>query len=413
MALRTRADLADLDRQDPLAPWRELFHLPDGLLYFDGNSLGPVVRQARSQVRDVLERQWGDDLIRSWNVHGWIDLPRRVAAKIAPLIGASDDEVAVTDSTSVNLFKLLAAAVGLRPGRRVILSETEQFPTDLYIAEGLAGLLGRGHELRLAEPSEVAASIDDDVAVVCLSHVRFKSGELLDMAELTRAAHARGALVVWDLSHSAGALPVDLTGCEADFAVGCGYKFLNGGPGAPAFLFVARRLHGEARSHLAGWMGHQAPFAFDLDYRPAPGVDRFLCGTPPILSLAALDGALSVFAGVDMAAVRRKSVALGDLFLELVRQECDGLGLGVACPVDGRRRGSQVSLSHPQGYAVVQALIARGTVPDFRVPDVTRFALTPLYQRFVDVWDAVQALRETLVTRAWDDPRYRRKNKVT
>ncbi len=233
------------------------------------------------------------------------------------------------------------------------------------------------------------------------------------MAELTRAAHRRGALVIWDLSHSAGALEVDLGGCGADFAVGCGYKFLNGGPGAPAYLYVARRWHGEARSPLAGWLGHQAPFAFELDYRPAPGVDRFLCGTPPILSLAALDAALDVFDGVDLAAVRRKSVALGDLFLDLVRRECAGLGVAVACPEDGRRRGSQVSLAHREGYAVVQALIDRGVVPDFRTPDVMRFGLAPLYLRYVDVWDAVRTLAEVLSTRAWDDPRYRRRSKVT
>jgi kynureninase len=295
----------------------------------------------------------------------------------------------------------------------VIVSETAQFPTDLYMARGLAELLGVGHEVRLAEPDGLEAAIDGEVAAVCLSHVRFKSGELLDMAEIGRAAQRHGALTVWDLSHSAGALEVDLAGTGADFAVGCGYKFLNGGPGAPAFLYVAERHQAEARSPLAGWMGHDSPFAFDLDYRPAAGVDRFLCGTPPILSLAALDAALEVFAGVDMAEVRRKSVALGDLFLELVAAECAGLGLGVACPLDGRRRGSQVSLSHADGYAVVQALVARGVVPDFRAPNVLRFGLTPLYQRYADVGDAVAVLRRVLETREWDQPRFHRRRKVT
>lgn len=372
-----------------------------------------MVKAARGRLREVMEREWGDGLIRSWNDHGWIDLPRRVAAKIAPLVGASEAEIAVADSTSVNLFKLLAAALELRPGRRVIVSETAQFPTDLYMARGLAELLARGHELRVAEPEDLEGAIDAEAAVVCLSHVRYKNGDLLDMAQLGRAAHRHGALVLWDLSHSAGALEVDLGGCGADFAVGCGYKFLNGGPGAPAFLYVAERLHAEVSSPLAGWMGHAAPFAFDLDYRPAPGVGRFHCGTPPILSLAALDAALEVFAGVDMAAVRRKSVALGDLFLELVAARCAGLGVGVACPLDGRRRGSQVAFTHSEGYAVVQALIARGVVPDFRAPDVMRFGLTPLYQRYTDVWDAVDVLSRVLATREWDQPRFLRRQKVT
>ena len=281
------------------------------------------------------------------------------------------------------------------------------------MAQGLAELLGAGHELRLARPDGLEAAIDDEVAVVCLSHVRFKTGELLDMAELDRLAHRQGALTIWDLSHSAGALEVDLAGAGADFAVGCGYKFLNGGPGAPAFLYVAGRLLAEVRSPLAGWMGHAAPFDFGLDYRPAPGVDRFLCGTPPILSLVALDAALDVFAGLDMAAVREKSVALGGLFLDLVAAQCAGLGVAVACPVDGRRRGSQVAFSHPEGYAVVQALIARGVVPDFRTPDVMRFGLTPLYQRYTDVWDAVAVLRRVLEDREWDQPRFLRRQKVT
>lgn len=409
----TREGLAERDRRDPLAPLRGRFHLPEGLLYFDGNSLGPVVHGAADRVRQVMDRQWGDDLIRSWNVHGWIDLPRRVAARIAPLIGASEDEVAVTDTTSVNLFKLLAAAAKLKAGRRVILSETAQFPTDIYMAQGLADLLGDGYEVRLARPGELEAAIDDDVAVVCLSHVRFKSGELLDMPRITRQAHDQGAFVLWDLSHSAGALEVDLGGAGVDFAVGCGYKFLSGGPGAPAFLYVARRLHEQVNSPLAGWLGHRSPFDFDLEYRPAPGVGRFLCGTPPILSLAALDEALNAFEGVDMAAVRDKSMALGELFLELVRRECDGLGLGIACPAEAAGRGSQIALSHPDGYAIVQALIDRRVVPDFRAPDILRFGLTPLYQRFVDVWDAVQILRGILENRTWDQSKYHQRSKVT
>lgn len=407
----SREAAAERDREDPLAPCRELFLLPPDLLYFDGNSLGPLTRAARARVREVMDRQWGDDLVRSWNLHGWIDLPRRVAAKIAPLVGAAADEIAVTDSTSVNLYKAVAAALELRPGRRVVLSETAQFPTDLYMIRGLADLLDGRVELWLAAPEGLAEAISDDVAVVCLSHVRFKDGALLDMAEINRAAHHRGALTVWDVAHSAGALAVDLGESGADFAVGCGYKFLNGGPGAPAFLYAARRHQEAARSPLAGWLGHEDPFAFDLDYRPAPGVDRFLCGTPPILALAALDAALDVFASVDLAAVRRKSVALGDLFLDLVRRRCPEVG--IVCPLDGRRRGSQIAVAHPEGYAVVQALAERGVVGDFRPPDVMRFGLAPLYLRYADVWDAAAALAEILETRAWDEPRFREREKVT
>ena len=413
----TREALAELDRRDPLASCRGLFELPDGVLYFDGNSLGPLTRSSRRRVRDVLDRQWGEDLIRSWNVHDWIHLPRRVGTKIAPLIGAAGDQVVAADSTSVNLFKLLAAALALRPGRRVILTEASNFPTDLYIAQGLVELQRSSREaadveLRAVAIEDLVAAIDSDVAVVSLCHVDFRGGELRDMAAITRAAHRHGALVLWDLAHSAGALPVDLAASEADLAVGCGYKFLNGGPGAPAFVYVARHLQEAARSPLAGWLGHQDPFAFEPNYRPAPGIDRFQCGTPPILSLAALDAALEVFEDIDLTVLRRKSCALGDLFLELVEQEC-GKELEPACPRVAERRGSQISLRHPQGYAMIQALIDRGVVGDFRTPDILRFGLTPLYQRYVDVWDAVAILREVLATRAWDDPRFRQRGKVT
>ena len=318
----------------------------------------------------------------------------------------------IADSTSVNLFKLLSAALDLRPSRSVIVSESSQFPTDLYMAQGLAAMRQGPSRLRLVEPRDLVSAIDSDVAVVCLSHVDFKSGERRDMAEVTRAAHRQGALVLWDLSHSAGAMEIDLEGCGVDLAVGCTYKFLGGGPGAPAYLFVARRHQGEARSPLWGWFGHRDPFAFETDYQPGAGIDRFQCGTPPILSLAALDGALDVFDRVDLGAVRRKSLALGDLFLDLVRQECVGLGLVSACP-EGERRGSHVALRHEAGYKIIQALIERGVIGDFRAPDVLRFGLGPFYLRFVDVWHAVAALREVLESRAWDDPRFDRQGAVT
>ena len=410
----TREEVLAFDREDPLAGRRELFDLPDTeRLYFDGNSLGPPTHAARARLRRVAEEEWRNDLIGSWNQHGWVDLPARVAAKIAPLVGARPDEVTMADSTSINLFKVLSAALEMRPRRRVILTERGQFPTDVYMAQGLARRLGEGHEVRFCETGEIPAALDENVAVLCLSHVQFKTGALLDMAEINRAAHAAGALTVWDLSHSGGALPVELRAAEADFAVGCGYKFLNGGPGAPAYLFVARHLQKEANSPLWGWFGHAEPFAFDLEYAPAEGVDRFLCGTAPILSLAALDAALDAFAGVDMKALRAKSIALGDLFLRLVRERCEGLGLEIASPVEGARRGSQISLRHPQGYALVQALISRDLIPDFRAPDIVRFGLTPLYMRYAEVWDAVEVLRDVLTTRSWDRPEFHRRRAVT
>lgn len=382
-------DAAILDRDDPLALARERFELPDGVVYLDGNSLGPLLRGVRERVRRTLDVEWGRDLIRSWNVHRWIDLPRTVAAKIAPIVGAGADEVLVADSTSIDLFKLLAAGLELRPGRRTILASSDGFPSDLYVAGGLASLRGDAR-LSVVPREGIAAALDDDVAVLCLSHVDFRTGALLDLPALTAAAHAAGALACWDLSHSAGVVPVDLDGDGVDLAVGCGYKFLNGGPGAPAWLFVARRHQEAARSPLAGWLGHAAPFAFEPGYRPAPGIDRFLCGTPPILSLAALDAALDAYAGIDLSAVRRKSIALGDRFISRVR--AFALPFEIASPLEGPRRGSQVSLRHPDGYSIVQALAERGVIADFREPDVLRFGLAPLYLRFADVDAAVAAL---------------------
>ena len=410
----TRGRVVDLDLGDPLAPLRGLFILPPGVRYFDGNSLGPMARSSRERVAEAVRQQWAQDLIRSWNLHGWIDLPRRLGGRIARLIGAAPDEVAVADSTSINLFKLLSAALDLRPCRRVIVSESSQFPTDLYMVQGLAALR-RDPEprLRLVKPRDLAQAIDADVAVACLSHVDFRTGERRDLAELTRLAHRQGALILWDLSHSAGAMEIDLDGCGVDLAVGCTYKFLNGGPGAPAYLFVARAHQERAGSPLWGWFGHRDPFAFDPAYRPAPGIDRFQCGTPPILSLAALDGALDVFDRADLGAVRRKSLKLGDLFLELVAQECSGLGLEPASPSAGELRGSHVALRHAEGYKVMQALIERGIIGDFRAPDVLRFGLGPLYLRFADVWHAVGTLREVLESRSWDHPRFERQSAVT
>jgi kynureninase len=409
----TRADALALDRADTLAGFRDRFALPEGIIYLDGNSLGALPKAAVSRVAAVVEAEWGGDLIRSWTKHSWIDLPLRVGDKIARLIGARPGEVVVADSTSINLFKLMAASLQLRPDRRVILSESGNFPTDLYVAQGLIELLGGRHELRLVAPQELAAAIDDDVALVSLTHVNYRSGLVHDMAGLTRRAHEAGALVLWDLAHSAGALPVDLAGCDADLAVGCGYKYLNGGPGAPAFLHIAQRLQGEIRMPLTGWLGHAEPFAFETGFRPAPGIARAIVGTPPVLSLAALEIGIDIALEADMAAVRQKSLALSRLFIDLVSQECSGLGLTLASPARDALRGSQVSFAHPEGYAIMQALIARGVIGDFRAPDVLRFGFAPLYQRFVDIWDAVGLLRGILTTKEWDRPAFKARAAVT
>jgi kynureninase len=408
----TRRDAATLDAEDELASLRDAFSLPEGVVYLDGNSLGALPRSAVSRLRDLVEREWGESLIRSWNAHGWIDLPARVAALLAPLVGAAPDEVAVADSTSVNLFKLLAGALRLRPGRKVILSEQENFPTDLYVAQGIAALLD-GVSLRLVPRAGLAAALDESVALLMLTHVDFRTGALHDMEVWTREAHRVGALALWDLAHSAGALPVDLAGCEADLAVGCGYKYLNGGPGAPAFAFVARRHHDGFATPLQGWMGHAEPFAFDPGYRPAAGVARLLCGTPPILSLAALECGVETISRAGVPRLRRKSIALTDLFIRLVEQECPGSGLVLASPREPAARGSQVSLRHPEGHAIVQALIARGVTSDFRSPDILRFGFAPAYVRFADVWDAVAALRAVMQQREWERPEHRGRAKVT
>lgn len=406
----TREACAALDRDDPLAERRALFFLPEGVIYLDGNSLGAMPKAVRGRIAQAVDREWGQDLIQSWNTADWINLPARVGAKIAPLIGADVDEVIAADSTSVNLFKLAAGALGLRPGRKVIVSEPGNFPTDLYILQGLRDLIP-GVELRIVEPSRLHEALDQDVALLLLTHVHYKTGRVHDMGALTARAHEVGALAMWDLSHSAGALAVDLNGCNADLAVGCGYKYLNGGPGAPAFLFIAKPLQAKFQSPLTGWMGHARPFAFSDDYAPAAGVLRGLCGTPSVLGLTTLEAALGAFDGVEMAQVRAKSMALGDLFLDLVEDRCEGFV--PACPTDARLRGSQVALTHEHGYPIMQALIARKVVGDFRAPDVLRFGFTPLYVRYVDVWDAVDRLAAVMASGEWREPRFHEVSAVT
>jgi kynureninase len=427
MGLRTidRAACESLDADDPLACLRELYALPPGVVYLDGNSLGPLPRDTAARLQACVSAEWGRGLIRSWNTAGWIDLPQRIGAKIARLVGAHDDEVLVADSTSVNLFKLLSAALRMRPQRRVIVSERGNFPTDLYIAQGLIEQLGGRHELRLLDREEIerdgpASPIDADTALVMLTQVDYRTGSRLGMAPVTARAHAAGALSLWDLSHSAGAFEVDLDAARADFAVGCGYKYLNGGPGAPAFLYVARRHQQAFSQPPSGWLGHAEPFRFETAYRPAPGVGRYLCGTPPVLSMVALEAGVDALARADplggLAALRRKSLALVDLFVALVEQRCAGHGLQLATPREHERRGSQASLrlaDGAQGYAVVQALIERGTIGDFRDPDILRFGFAPSYLRFVDVWDAVEHLRQVLESREWAQPRFLRRRAVT
>jgi kynureninase len=422
----TRADCVALDEADALRAHRAAFVLPDGVIYLDGNSLGALPRAAGARVREVIEREWGQGLIRSWNDAGWIGLSRRVGGKIARLIGARSDEVICADSTSVNLFKVLAAALrlqstrvgGQRHEQQVILSERGNFPTDLYVAQGLAGLLGDEVVLRLVDAEDIGAAIDARTAVVMLTHVNFRSGAMHDLGGLTRRAHEAGALTVWDLSHSTGAVPVALDAAGADFAVGCGYKYLNGGPGAPAFVYVAERhlaaLAGDPFAQpLAGWLGHSAPFAFDPAYAPARSIDRFGVGTPSILALAALDVGVDTVLAAGVDALRAKSIDLTTRFIDFVEAQCRSSGLGLASPREPAKRGSQVCFRHPAAFAVMQALIARGVIGDFRAPDILRFGFAPLYVRHVDAWDAAAALKEVLASGEWQHAEFQRPGAVT
>ena len=405
--------LEKLDARDPLADLRDRFDLPEGKVYLDGNSLGALPRGVRRRVEDAVTRQWGHDLISAWNTHGWIDLPRRVGNRIAPLVGAAPGQVICCDSISVNLFKLLATGLALRPGRRVILSQQDNFPTDLYMGEGLAGLLGTERcELRAVPEKDLVGALGEEVAVLMLTHVNFRDGRRHDMAALTREAQRRGILVLWDLAHSAGVMPVELDKCEVDMAVGCGYKYLNGGPGAPAFLYLASRNQDQTGQPLSGWMGHKNPFEFSPAYTPASGIDRYLGGTPGILGLAALDAALDVFDGINMDAIRQKSVDLTQAFIDTVAEL--GLpGIRLLSPEQPEKRGSQVSLSHPNGFAVAQALIERGVIVDFRAPDIVRFGFSPLYNRFADVGLACQALERVVRSREYLEPRFAVQSLVT
>ena len=404
------ADAAALDAADPLAFARQRFRLPDGVIYLDGNSLGALPVGTPAALAHAAELQWGEDLIASWNKHGWIDWPTRIAGKLGPIVGARSHELLIADSTSVLLFKLLAAATRARPRRKTILTQRGNFPTDLYVAQGLAEMLGL--QVRAVATDQVVTAFDDDTAVVTLTHVDYRSAAVHDMTAVNAAAHEAGALTVWDLSHSAGAISLDLVGTGCDLAVGCGYKYLNGGPGAPAFVYVAERLQDELRNPLQGWMGHSSPFAFDDDYQPRPGISRFQTGTPPILALAALEAGLDTFDGIAMGDIAAKSHSLSQLFIDEVEARC-GSEVRLASPPDPRARGSHVVFAYPQGYAVMQALIARGVVGDFRAPDLMRFGFAPLYNTHTEVVRAAEILADILATRNWDQPRFHERAKVT
>lgn len=409
----TDPDIAALDAADPLAALREEFEIPEGLLYLDGNSLGPLPKAARTRMREVVEREWGQSLIRGWNDHDWIGAPRRVGDAIAGLIGAQAGEVIVADSTSANLYKLAVAAMQARPGRRVVLSEPGDFPTDLYMLEGAVRTLGEGRRLELRPPEEIETALSEDVAVLVLCHAHYKTARIRDMARLTAAAHAAGALVIWDLSHSAGVLEVDLNGCGADLAVGCGYKYLNGGPGAPAFLFVAKRHQHSLVSPLSGWMGHAAPFTFQDAYDPAQGIARFACGTPPVLGVSALECGVALAVRAGPTALRAKAAALTDLFIRRVEAGPAGAELRLVTPREASQRGGHVSYAHPDGYAIVQALIARGVVGDFRDPDIARFGFSPLTLSFAQVAAAADILGEVVAGAHYDRPEFRTRAAVT
>lgn len=399
----------ELDAADPLAAYRERFILPEGVVYLDGNSLGCLPEATPARLAEVVAQEWGQDLIRSWNTADWISMPQRVGGKIAPLIGAQPHEVIACDSVSVNLFKLISAALAMRPERKVILSEPGNFPTDLYMIDGLEkqGLAER----RLAPRERIAEALDDGVALLMLTHAHYKTGELFDIAALTRAAHEAGALVLWDLSHSGGALPLGLGACQADFAVGCGYKYFNGGPGAPAYAYVAERHLEATRQPLTGWFGHRAPFAFSDDYDPAPGIERLLCGTPPILGLAALEVGVDLIAEIGVERLYEKSKALSEFFRECLLER--GIELDLVSPTDPAKRGSQLSFRHPQAYALSQAMIARGVIGDFRDPDILRFGFAPAYLRFADMAEAARHLAEVFATGEWQLEEFRQRAAVT
>jgi kynureninase len=411
-ALETRDACLARDAEDPLRALRDRFVLPEGAIYLDGNSLGPLPRAALATFTRTIEQEWAQDLITSWNSAGWFDLPSRLGDRLGALIGAASGQTVVCDTTSINLYKAIHAAIGLRPDRDAIVAEASSFPTDLYIVEGAMRAAGRPMRRRLIDQDgSIETLLDANVAAVVLSHVDYRTGRLNDVVDLTRKIHAAGALVIWDLCHSAGVVEFAFDALEVDFAVGCTYKYLNGGPGSPAFIAVAQRLLPDAHNPLSGWWGHAAPFAFDRDFQPDAGIRRFLCGTQPILSMRGVEAALDALDGVAISALRENSLALTELFMARVAALTPDLE--IATPRDAALRGSQVALRFDKGYPVVQAMIARGVIGDFRAPDIMRFGFAPAYLRFADVWDAADVLADCVRREVWRDPRYSKRHAVT
>jgi len=400
-----------LDNNDELAPMREKFCLEKGLIYLDGNSLGVLPKATASHISQVITQQWGEGLIRSWNTHQWMEKPTKLGDKVAQLIGSKKAQVLVCDTTSVNIFKLAAAAVKMRPGRSKLITEIGNFATDLYLLQGLAKLLGNQVEVIALPREQVLSAIDEDTALVLLTHAHFKTGAMWDMASVTQMTQKKGALVMWDLSHSVGAMPINLDEINVDLAVGCTYKYLNGGPGSPAFLYVAAQHQDLFEQPLTGWLGHEKPFDFEDDYQGAAGIQQAMCGTPPVLANAALEVALNLMLSVDMHLVRVKSQLMGNLFIQLIQQRCPQFE--VESPTDDEQRGSHVSLAHTQGYAIMQALIARNIIGDFRAPKTLRFGFTPLYLRYVDLWDTVEALEDIMLQESWNQPEFLHRQAVT
>jgi kynureninase len=401
LPMLNRGDFEDRDLADPLASFRGKFFLPDGLIYLDGNSLGALPNNVPTRMAQVIQNEWGHDLVRSWNNNQWLELPIILGDKIARLIGAEPDEVIVCDSTSVNLFKALSAALSKSTDRHVLLSDRTNFPTDIYIARSAISAADRDIEMRLVDSEDLEKQIDSSIAVLLLTHVDFRHGARYDMEHVTRLAHSAGALVVWDLSHSAGAMPVDLNSCGVDFAVGCGYKYLNGGPGAPAFLYVCKALQANVGNPLNGWMGHKAPFDFSSRYSRATGIRQMLCGTPPILSMTALEVGVDLVLEADLSQVREKSIQLTDLFMQRIDERCVGHGFTVLTPSEPSERGSHVTLAHPQGLEITEAMYRHGVIGDFRPPNLLRFGFAPLYTRYTDVWDSVEILHSIMTDERW------------
>jgi len=413
MAISTRSDLEQLDREDPLASFRDEFFLPEGMIYLNGNSLGAMPLKAAERSRQVVEKEWAVGLIGSMNTAGWYALPVTLGRKIAPLVGAKPNEVVLTDSTGIDLYKIVAAALQIQPERRAIVMEGSNFPTNNYMVQGLVEQLGDGYTIRFAEADELMDAIDEDVATICITHVHYKTGRIHDMAALTERAHSVGAAAVWDLCHSAGAMPVDLNVCNVDFAVACTYKYINGGPGSPPLLFAAERHHGKCFQPLTGWYSHAAPFDFDRDYRPAEGIRQMLSGTQPTASLSTAEIGIDIMLRADMNTIREKSMRMTDLFIELVEARCGDHDISLASPRNAEKRGSQVSFFHDEGYSIIRAMHDHDVGCDYREPGIMRFGFAPLYIRYVDVWDTAEKLREILESGIWKESKYSDRAAVT